>query len=801
MRADVNHHLERLLQLPAEERLAALEALRREGLDDEVTDYLSACLDDDFLAGQAWDVAPELLQEIVERTDAERWIGRRFGAWRVVEHLGAGGMGRVFAVERADGEYELTAALKLLAAVWGEGAAERFRVERQILARLEHPHIARLLDGGATESGTPWFVMEYVEGRPITTYCDDRGLSLVERLRLFEQVCRAVECAHNQLIVHRDLKPSNILVTNDGEPRLLDFGLAKALEDPGTDDPATRPTQRWMTFEYASPEQIKGEAISTRSDTYQLGLILYELLTGQRAYSVEGLSPTESERLICEREPRRPSTAVVAGHTAAGVGDRSPKQQRLRKRLKGDLDTIVLKALSKDPERGYTSAGNLADDIDLHLKGLPIRARPDSVGYRATKFIRRHRASVVATGATIVALAAMLVYHTISLTAERDQAQLQRDRAQEATAFMVELFETLEPGTTAADAETASRLVAMGLDKVDTLADQPLLQAKTLTVLGRVSYSLGMFDQAERHLRAAVEVHQRELGANHLDAATSKQHLAFMLWTRGRAWEAETYLREALAVRRSLFGEADSSVASSMNLLGLILRDQGRSEESAAVHRETLAVRRRLSGPSSATIAISLDNLGTAIEAQGDLGAAESFYRRALAMNREVWGIRHVLVATNMTHLGRLLTKKGNLQEAGALLRDALAMKRELWGASHYSVAGTLCYLGDYLRRLNDFAEAASMLDECLDIYRHAGNEQRVAMAHSYRGDLRLDERGFAAAESDYLRARELYAEQFEDNHPRLEQTDQRLLHLYQEWGRPERSDAVRSRRVALGSG
>lgn len=796
MRADVNKHLERLLQLPAEERLSAVEALRGEGVDDEVTDYLSACLDDDFMAGQAWDVAPELLHEIVEGADAERWIGQRFGAWRVVEHLGAGGMGSVFAVERADGEYELTAALKLLTAVWGERAAERFRIERQILARLEHPHIARLLDGGATESGTPWFVMEYVEGLPITNYCDERCLSLVKRLRLFEKVCRAVECAHNQLIVHRDLKPSNILVTDDGEPRLLDFGLAKVLEDPGVTDPASRPTQRWMTPDYASPEQIKGEAISTRSDTYQLGLILYELLTGQLPYSVEGLSPMETEQVICDRDPRKPSTVLASAQGDDGTVGRAAHRHRLGRQLRGDLDSIVLTALSKDPERGYTSAGTLAADVDLYLQGLPIRARPDSAGYRGMKFIRRHRAGVVATAATLLALAGSLVYHTVSLTTERNQAQLERDRAQEATAFMVELFETLEPGTSAADPDTASRLVAKGLVKVDTLADQPLLQAKALTALGRVSYGLGMVDEAERHLRAAVELHQRELGDNHPDAATSKHLLAFMLWTRGEVWEAETYLREAIAVRRSLFGDAHAGVADSINLLALILRDQGRYEESAEVHRESLAVRRQLSGPSSASIAVSLDNLATTIEAQGDLEAAESLYRQALDMNREVWGGRHVLVATNMSNLGRLLTKKGNLQEAGILLRDALAMKRELWGAKHYSVASTLCYLGDHLRRLQDFAQAAPLLDECQDIFKQAGNQLRVAMAHSYRGDLRLDLHDFAGAEVDYLQARELYAQQFEDDHPLLQEIEERLLHLDREWSRPERLDAVGSRRV-----
>lgn len=283
-------------------------------------------------------------------------IGQRIGAWRLIEEIGHGGMGVVYLAERADGQFEQRVAVKLLRfGLAMEDLVDRFRTERKILATLQHPHIARLLDGGVIDGGTPWFAMEYVEGEPITEYCNSHGLSVDERLQLFEQVCGVVQHAHNHLVIHRDLKPSNILVTKEGEPRLLDFGLAKVLEDQSGEVSSTRPGRRWLTLEYASPEQVKGAPLTTASDTYQLGLILYEMLTGARPYTVKGLPPSEAERVICDTVPARPSTFVLAAEVEAPVM-RLVRREKLSKRLRGDLDTIVLKALHKDSERGINQS-------------------------------------------------------------------------------------------------------------------------------------------------------------------------------------------------------------------------------------------------------------------------------------------------------------------------------------------------------------------------------------------------------------------------------------------------------------
>ena len=352
-------------------------------------------------------------------------LGQQVGPYRLLDEIGHGGMGTVYLAERADGQFEQQVALKLVrSGVATDEALRRFRLERQILAGLHHPHVARLLDGGVTEDGTPYFVMEYVAGIPIDRYCDEHRLSIAERLRLFCTVCAAVQYAHQNLVVHRDLKPSNILVTDDGQVKLLDFGIARLLDpEARTLSPAlTQTGLRLMTPEYASPEQVRGEPVGTASDGYQLGVLLYELLTGHRPYRLPGRLLHHIERIVCEEMPTRPSTAVVQIEEVEVSGDggtqsitpeqvsraRSTSIERLRRRLAGDLDNIVLMALRKEPARRYASVGNLEADIQRHLTGLPVRARPDTLVYRATKFVRRNWIGVAATLLVMLSLVAGL---------------------------------------------------------------------------------------------------------------------------------------------------------------------------------------------------------------------------------------------------------------------------------------------------------------------------------------------------------------------------------------------------------
>ena len=494
------------LDLPQPERAAyVLEAC---GDDEELRRDVIALLDSEAQAGAFMDNPAADYIPTEEITDS--FIGRRIGAYRIVSEIGTGGMGHVYLAERAD-EFKQKVALKLLKREMAyRQLISRFRNERQILAGLDHPCIARLLDGGATEDGHPYFVMEYVEGVTIDHYCANRALSIPERLKLFRHVCSAVQYAHQNLIVHRDLKPGNILVTADGTPKLLDFGIAKLLR-PDPAQPTVALTQvgvRMMTPEYASPEQVRGLAITTSTDVYSLGIVLYELLSGHPPYEFKTRSPTEIERVICEQEPPRPSTLAVAP---------------LSHQLAGDLDTIVLKAIEKDPQHRYRSVEQLSEDIRRHLERMPITARPQTLKYRMSKFVRRNRTAVAAAAMVLLSLTGGL----IASAWEAHVARLERARAEQrfqdvrnlAESLLSDVYDKITKGDAT---EARQSVVAKALEYLSILeheaAGDPSLQldlADGYLRLGDVqgnpflsgkSDPTGALDRYDKALRLAVAV-------------------------------------------------------------------------------------------------------------------------------------------------------------------------------------------------------------------------------------------------------------------------------------------------------
>src|SRR5262245_45542230 len=427
------------------ERMAALLAAC--GSDADLREEVQRLLEADASADGF------LEQRAIDSTGGEdvddRRLPDRIGPYRVERSLGRGGMGAVYLAERDDAGFRQTVAIKVVRrGLDGDFILRRFETERQILAALEHPGIARLYDGGTTADGRPYFVMEYVRGQGLLAYCDSRGLAVGERLGLFRRICAAVQFAHQNLVVHRDLKPSNVIVTAEGEPKLLDFGLAKLLAPGSPDDSCTTMVTalRLMTPEYASPEQVRGERVTTASDVYSLGVILYELLTGYRPYRLERHSTAELERAVLEQDPPAPSTAVRGRETPSSTdGEAGPTRAlrkvgaprivppaRLRRLLRGDLDNIVLKALSKDPARRYASAAELADDLGRYLEGLPVRARPLGRAYRAAKFVRRHRVGMAAATAAAISLLAgfgVAMWQARQARAERAVTQRRFDEA------------------------------------------------------------------------------------------------------------------------------------------------------------------------------------------------------------------------------------------------------------------------------------------------------------------------------------------------------------------------------------
>jgi serine/threonine-protein kinase len=552
----------------------------------------------------------------------------------------------------------------------------RFVGERQILASLSHPNIARLLDGGATDDGRPYLVMEHVEGRPIDRYCEERGLSIPERLRLFCVAGRAVQHAHRHLVIHRDLKPSNILVTEDGEVKLLDFGIAKLLDDAaGPAAPVmTRTGVRVMTPRFASPEQVRGEPVTTASDVYQLGLLLYELLTGRPPYRLAGLTPTSLERVVCEETPPPPSDAV-ASVEPAGRADAAA----LGRKLRGDLDTIVMTALRKEPDRRYASVEALVADVERHLKGQPVSARKDTLGYRTRKFVGRNRWAVAAAAGFVLLLAA----YGATATVQARRVAAERDRAEAVKDFLVGVFTVADPEEGLGDTITARTLLARGADRLETeLADRPALRAEMLEVIGEVHANLGLYNPAIPLLERAVELGRDAYGPDDPRLADAYIALGIAEQMRRDFEAAIPHYREALAIRRDRLAADDPRVGAAYALLGFALRDAGQPDSAEALFHQALRIYERDPGPDSHEYLDALHGLAYALRAQDRLDEAEPLYREVLDRQRRA-GVPDQEVATTLNNLAYLLRVKEDYGAAAPLYREALRIRTDVYGRAH----------------------------------------------------------------------------------------------------------------------
>ncbi|MEM8933758.1 MAG: serine/threonine-protein kinase, partial [Acidobacteriota bacterium] len=565
---------EHVSALPADQQAARLDA---ECADDPaLRAEVAALLDVD-------DSAETLLGGVIEA--GLGWLSdgppppERLGPYRVVEEIGRGGLGTVYLAERDDAEFQMQVAIKVVRPeVRTPELEHRLLRERQILAGLEHPNIAHILDGGTTEDGAPFLVMERIEGEPITSHCRRHGLSIRDQLELFRAVCDAVHYAHRNLVLHRDLKPSNILVTDGGVPKLLDFGIAKVLHGDtpavfATDTPTlTRPGTRLLTPEYASPEQVLGRPLTTASDVYSLGVLLFELLTGERPYRIDDPRPSEIERVVCGVEPERPRDVLWRRDERPLWGE--------------DLDTIVAMALRKEPERRYASVEQLAEDLRRYSGDLPVLARRDSLGYRTTKFFRRHRVPVVAAALVLTTLLTAVVVTTFQARV----AEHESERAEMVADFLVDLFEISDPSRSRGATVTAREVLDQGARRLGwQLRDRPLLRTTLMTTIGRVYRQLGLLDASDELLTEALDVRRRDLPEGAPDVVIGLRELGLLRWEQGALDESEALLREALSIERRHRGDSPSSSEILQDLAALL----GERGDSAArgLLDEALAIR------------------------------------------------------------------------------------------------------------------------------------------------------------------------------------------------------------------
>jgi len=691
-------------------------------------------------------------------------VGKTIGNYRLTGILGAGGMGVVYAGERADGLFEQDVAVKVVrAALGGPELLRRFEEERRALAALNHPNIARMYDGGTSEDGSPYLVMERIRGVPIDRWCDEGRLSVDARLRLFAKVARAVHFAHTNLVVHRDLKPSNVLVDDSGAAKLLDFGIARLLDRDGSD--ASQPATQVMTPEYASPEQLAGAPVTTATDVYSLGVVLYVLLTGRRPYHFTSQSPAAWERLVAERTPTRPSTAVVREHGDPVRPDAPPPLEpdeiaerfdttpaRLRRRLSGDLDRIVMMALRPEPERRYSSAQELAEDVERHLAGLPVRAREETLAYRFARFAQRNRVVVLAISAV---LAAMIGGSAAAWRGERrarreaDMADVQagiardearradeqaalalaqaehaRNQSESAAAIAVFLEEQvqgqLDPGLRDEEerlATAAAMLERQAEQTRRTYPDQPRVRANVLDALGRYAMRLGLESIATELIDEALHAREAEFGPDGGEVALSLESRGLLLYYAGRFDEAEPVLRRRLTLLSTLEDARPSDVARAANDLAAVLRNLGRLDEAEELHREALALR-RAGGTADLPVAESLNNLAGIALGRGRPGEAVEMLEESLAIRRKILGDAHPLAAQAVSNLASACFRAGEREKGAAYLRDAEREFRALGPIGRQGLGHVLSGLAAVALSERDVEEAEARLEEALEVRR-----------------------------------------------------------------------------------
>jgi eukaryotic-like serine/threonine-protein kinase len=655
--------------------------------------------------------------------DAVQQPGLVLGAYHLLELVGEGGMGEVWRAEQKFPVRRRVAVKLIKAGMDTREVVARFESERQALALMDHPAIAKVFDAGSTPEGRrPYFVMEYVTGSPINSYCDQHKLTTRERLQLFIQVCEGVQHAHQKAIIHRDLKPSNILVTEiDGRPvpKIIDFGVAKAISQRLTAETIfTRVGTILGTPDYMSPEQASsaGQDVDTRTDIYSLGVVLYELLVGALPFDFQKLAFDEILRNLRQVEAVRPSTRLRTLHERSNTAqNRQTEPATLVRQLRGDLDAITLKTLEKDRSRRYGTPSELAADIQRYLHSEPVTARAPSLGYRSWKYVRRHRAGVAVAFASLLLLAAFTISEVIQLR----RTTRERDRADRVTQFMTHMFKVSNPSESRGNKITAREI----LDKAATdigsgLASDPEIQAQMMDIMGTVYYNLGLYSQAEPLFRRAFQTHLKIFGPEHVTTAQSMNNLANTLDDEGKRSEAEQLYKHALHIRRRTLGPDDPNTLKVSNNLAIAFVEQGKFADAEKLHRQVLAARRRVLGPEHPDTLNSMDNLGSTLESEGQYAEAEKLNREALEIMRRVLGSDDPATLRAMHHLANALYDEGRYAEAERLDREMLEARRRVLGPEHPDTLNSMIALANTLSSEGHNSGAEKLDREAVDIER-----------------------------------------------------------------------------------
>jgi eukaryotic-like serine/threonine-protein kinase len=794
-----------------------------------------------FIERPAYAVIAHTLADDSARSSME---GKRIGQYEIVRRLGEGGMGTVYLAQRADDVYKKQVAIKLIRRGFDNSELlRRFYNERQILAGLDHPNIAKLLDGGTTADGVPYYVMDYVVGQPFLDYCNTHDLSNDAKLGLFRTICSAVQHAHQNLIIHRDLKPSNILVSAEGVPKLLDFGIAKVFQTnaDGETAEATVTELRVMTPEYASPEQLTGQPITTASDIYSLGVILYQLLTGQSPYRFRSHLPHDIALAICETEPEKPSRAssdARLGQASSGNGSQPKPQLNVRnlKSLRGDLDNIVLMALRKEPKRRYATVEQFSEDIRRHLDGLPVIARRDTFTYRASKFVRRNRYGVSAAAIVLVLLLAgvvAIIRQTGIVTAERDRARTEQVKAERINKFYQDMLARANarwyaPGSGKKTDVTVIDALDEASNKIEhELNDQPEVKAEILTTIGDTYAALGRPDLSQRPFELALNLRRKLFGNNHVKVAESLYYLAGAKSLQNQSQEAEELFKQAIAIQRQRPDEGNNLPYMLLDYGGL-LNFRGDRAAAQALFEEALAIFKRRNGPEHVTVAVTLEYLAKLNLDRGDVEKAEMEFREAIKLFGEARNANvarlHERQAQALimkkdydqaeTHLRRalemylltsaesdwsptavklqfanLICLRGDCRKARTEVENILATQRRLVSAESREMSSILFYVGMMLTKSGEAKRGETYLRESNRIWENL-NIETPGGSLSFKnalGECFLEQRRFAEAEPLLVEVYNFFKAGDVPHSPRISSAAKSLNRLYLAWGKPNR--------------
>ncbi|HEV7702811.1 MAG TPA: serine/threonine-protein kinase [Gemmatimonadaceae bacterium] len=726
---------------------------------DDVLALLDADADDGSLLDRGIETAA---RSVLGDDDVPLALRTAFGAYRITELLGEGGMGVVYLAQRPD--LGTLAAIKILRDAWlSPSRRERFASEQRTLAQLNHPSIARLYDADSLADGTPWFVMEYVRGQPLTSYANAHDSSIDQRLRLFRDVCEAVLHAHRHAVIHRDLKPSNILVTDEGAVKLLDFGIAKQLESLDGPDDRTRTGMRMMTPAYAAPEQTRGGRLGIHTDIYSLGVILYELLTGRLPFDVADRTPAEIDRMITEEAPARPSDAARAPD--------APEPARARARATSnsawsDLDVLSLTAMHKEASRRYLTVEALIRDIDHFLRDEPLEARPDSTRYRVGKFVRRNWREVGAASAVFIAVVVLVIFYTVRVTEARNDALAEAARTQRIQSFMTKLFEGGDETVGPADSLRVVTLIDRGVQEARSLDGEPEIQAELLQTLGGLYEKMGNLTRADSLLGASLAKRRALFGPDHPDVGVSLVALGMLRDDQARLPEAEHLVRDGLAKITRARPPGHPSVIEATQALGRVLQDRGDYDHAIPVLEDVLRMR-SATDTLSPELAASINQLANSHFYAGHYLVCDSLVHRALEMHRTIFGDGHPLVADNLIDLGAIQDEFGKYEEAERFYRQALDINRRWYGDNHFETASNLTLLGRVLVKQDRFDEAADALRQALTIQERVYGpvHPQVASTLNEMGSVALNAKKLDDAEGDYRRMLDIYREVYGDNH------------------------------------